>query len=34
MFIVDNNRSKAPVLELDYTGYPVQNVEKSPPILY
>ncbi|OQX21444.1 MAG: hypothetical protein BWK80_33465 [Desulfobacteraceae bacterium IS3] len=28
-FIVDNNRSDAPVLELDYTGYPVQNVEKS-----
>lgn len=24
-FIVDNNRSTSPVLELDYTGYPVQN---------
>jgi catechol 2,3-dioxygenase-like lactoylglutathione lyase family enzyme len=28
-FIVDNNRSTAPVLELDYTGYPVQNMEKA-----
>lgn len=28
-FVVDNNRSRAPVLELDYTGYPVQNLDAA-----
>ncbi len=28
-FIVDNNRSTAPVLELDYTGYPVQDMSAA-----
>ena len=27
--IVDNNHSNNPVLELDYTGYPVQNADQS-----
>jgi catechol 2,3-dioxygenase-like lactoylglutathione lyase family enzyme/ketosteroid isomerase-like protein/predicted enzyme related to lactoylglutathione lyase len=28
-FIVDNNRSTSPVLELDYTGYPVQDMDAA-----
>lgn len=28
-FIVDNNRSTSPVLELDYTGYPVQELDAA-----
>ncbi|OLP19397.1 hypothetical protein BST81_06540 [Leptolyngbya sp. 'hensonii'] len=28
-FIVDNNRSNAPALELDYSGYPVKNVSQA-----
>ena len=28
-FIVDNNRSTSPVLELDYTGYPVEDLETA-----
>ncbi len=28
-FIVDNNNSKNPVLELDYTGYPVEDLEAA-----